>query len=192
MGVIAGWFSCQASALSFRARRWIGQRGWRLLHYTSFAAFGLALMHALYAGTDFVGVKGSIIAVVALAPVLWLGFLRILEPTASRPRGRTAGPTARSAALQSGVAAGAALSQPESSLGPATPEERVRGPKTGRLAGGSLHECATVPGEAAADAPTLGDPAALALAGDDRRERPGRRPFGHSRERGLNAIRLRR
>jgi methionine sulfoxide reductase heme-binding subunit len=99
MGVIAGWFSLML-ALSFRARRWIGQRGWRLLHYTSFAAFGLALMHALYAGTDFVGVKGSIIAVVALAPVLWLGFLRILEPRRS-PKRPTAGPTAPSPALQS-------------------------------------------------------------------------------------------
>ena len=85
MGVIAGWFSLML-ALSFRARRWIGQRGWRLLHYTSFAAFLLALMHALYAGTDFVGVKGPIIATAALAPVLWLGFLRILEPSRSPAR----------------------------------------------------------------------------------------------------------
>jgi methionine sulfoxide reductase heme-binding subunit len=88
MGVVAGWFSLML-ALSFRARRWIGQRGWRLLHYTSFAAFGLALMHALYAGTDFAGVKGSIIAAVALAPVLWLGFLRILEPSRSPTRSAT-------------------------------------------------------------------------------------------------------
>ena len=86
MGVIAGWFSLML-ALSFRARRWIGQRGWRLLHYTSF----LALMHAFYAGTDFAGVKGPIIATVALAPVLWLGFLRILEPSRSTAR-RVAAP----------------------------------------------------------------------------------------------------
>ncbi len=57
MGVIAGWLSLML-ALSFRARRWIGHRGWRLLHYASFAAFGLALLHALAAGTDFAGVGG--------------------------------------------------------------------------------------------------------------------------------------
>jgi sulfoxide reductase heme-binding subunit YedZ len=79
MGVVAGWLSLML-ALSFRARRWIGHRGWRLLHYASFGAFGLALLHALSAGTDFAGSKGTIVAVVALAPVLWLGFLRILEP----------------------------------------------------------------------------------------------------------------
>ncbi|MGZ4409850.1 MAG: hypothetical protein ACXVY6_13870, partial [Gaiellaceae bacterium] len=99
MGVIAAWFSLML-ALSFRARSWIGQRGWRLLHYTSFAAFGLALMHALYAGTDFVGVKGPIVATVALAPVLWLGFLRILEPSRRSPRRPDAEPTALSPAPQ--------------------------------------------------------------------------------------------
>ena len=79
MGAVAGWLSLML-ALSFRARRWIGQRTWRLLHYASFGAFGLALMHAFSTGTDFLGMKGVFVAVVALAPVLWLGFLRILEP----------------------------------------------------------------------------------------------------------------
>ena len=85
MGVVAGWLSLML-ALSFRMRRWIGQRGWRRLHYASLAAFGLALVHALYTGTDFAGVRGAVIAAVALGPVLWLGFLRILEPRASAPR----------------------------------------------------------------------------------------------------------
>lgn len=84
MGVIAGWLSLML-AVSFRARRWIGQRTWRMLHYASFGAFGLALMHAFSTGTDFAGVKGVFIGVIALAPVLWLSFLRILEPR--RPAG---------------------------------------------------------------------------------------------------------
>ncbi len=79
MGIVAGWLSLML-ALSFRLRRWIGQRGWRTLHYASFAAFGLALLHALAAGTDFRGTKGAVVAAVALGPVLWLGFLRILDP----------------------------------------------------------------------------------------------------------------
>ena len=52
-GVVAGWLSLML-AVSFRLRKWIGQRGWRRLHYASFAAFGLALAHALMAGTDLV------------------------------------------------------------------------------------------------------------------------------------------
>jgi hypothetical protein len=89
-GVIAGWLSL-ALAASFRLRRWIGQRGWRALHYASFAAFGLAVVHAVTAGTDFVGIRGPIFAAIATAPVLWLVFVRILEPRkgaqrAPRPR----------------------------------------------------------------------------------------------------------
>ena len=93
MGVVAGWLSLMLAA-SFRARRRIGVRAWRLLHYASFAAFGLALLHALYAGTDLAGLNGTIVAVIALAPVLWLGFLRILEPPA-RPTRPPQAPRAR-------------------------------------------------------------------------------------------------
>lgn len=78
-GVIAGWLSLTLAA-SFRLRKWIGQKGWRRLHYASFAAFGLALGHALFAGTDLQGVSGPVLAALAAGPVLFLTFLRILEP----------------------------------------------------------------------------------------------------------------
>ena len=84
MGILGGWLSLML-ALSFRARRRIGQRAWRVLHYASFGAFGLTLMHALTTGTDLLGMRGTIVAAIAVAPVLWLGFLRILEPR--RPAG---------------------------------------------------------------------------------------------------------
>jgi hypothetical protein len=84
-GVVAGWLSL-ALAVSFRLRHWIGQRSWRTLHYASFAAFALALGHALYAGTDLVSVRGPIVASIAAGPVLWLGFLRILLPRSAVPR----------------------------------------------------------------------------------------------------------
>ena len=86
-GVVAGYLML-ALAVSFRVRRRIGQRRWRLLHYASFAAFGLALGHALHAGTDLRGTTGLVFAGIALAPVLWLTFARILMP---RP-GRSAAP----------------------------------------------------------------------------------------------------
>jgi hypothetical protein len=73
LGVVAGWLSL-ALAASFNARRWIGQKGWRRLHYASFAAFWLALGHALLSGTDLRGFGGPVTALLAAGPVLWLTF----------------------------------------------------------------------------------------------------------------------
>ena len=78
-GVVAGWLGL-ALAASFRMRRWIGQKGWRRLHYASFGAFALSLGHALVAGTDLHGVNGPVLALLAGAPVLWLSFYRLLVP----------------------------------------------------------------------------------------------------------------
>jgi sulfoxide reductase heme-binding subunit YedZ len=78
-GVIAAWLMLTLTA-SFRLRKLIGQRAWRRLHYASFAAFLLALCHALASGTDLVGIRGPILALVAGGPVLWLTFLRIVAP----------------------------------------------------------------------------------------------------------------
>jgi DMSO/TMAO reductase YedYZ heme-binding membrane subunit len=76
-GIVAGWLAL-ALAVSFRFRRRIGRRAWRRLHYASFAAFGLALVHALTAGTDLAGSGGPILALLAAGPVLWLTLARVL------------------------------------------------------------------------------------------------------------------
>jgi sulfoxide reductase heme-binding subunit YedZ len=100
-GIVAGYLML-ALAVSFRVRRRIGQRRWRLLHYASFLAFALALGHALHAGTDLTGTTGVVFAAIVLAPVLWLTFARILMPRAARPAttapvGRRAESTERAA-----------------------------------------------------------------------------------------------
>jgi hypothetical protein len=41
-----------------------------------------------HAGTDFVGIRGLLIAAIALGPVLWLGFARLLLPTTTTPNRR--------------------------------------------------------------------------------------------------------
>lgn len=84
-GVVAGWLSLTL-AVSFRLRKWIGQRGWRRLHYASFAAWVLALGHALTAGSDLHGLGGPVLAALALGPMLYLVFVRILERRSSSPR----------------------------------------------------------------------------------------------------------
>jgi hypothetical protein len=87
-GVVAGWLTLML-AVSFRAKRWLGQRAWRLLHYASFGAFALFLGHALAVGTDLKGLTGPVVAALAAGPVLWLGLARILLP---RPLLRSAAP----------------------------------------------------------------------------------------------------
>ena len=86
-GVVAGWLSLTLAA-SFNVRRRIGQRRWRLLHYLSFAAFALALGHAINVGTDLQGARGLVFAAIASAPVLWLVFARILMPRDTRKPAR--------------------------------------------------------------------------------------------------------
>jgi methionine sulfoxide reductase heme-binding subunit len=90
LGIVAGWTSL-ALAASFKARRWIGQKGWRRLHYASFAAFWLALGHALLVGSDLKGFGGPLTAVLAAGPVLWLTFYRLLVPRVA-PRRAVATP----------------------------------------------------------------------------------------------------
>jgi len=94
MGVVAGWLSLTLAA-SFRARKWIGQKGWRRLHYASFAAFWLSLGHALLVGTDLKGLGGPVTALLAAGPVLWLTFYRLLAPRAA-PRPQAAAPVGAS------------------------------------------------------------------------------------------------
>jgi methionine sulfoxide reductase heme-binding subunit len=87
-GVIGGWLAL-ALAASFRAKKWLGHRGWRRLHYASFAAFALFLGHALAVGTDLKGLGGPILVALSAGPVLWLGLARILLPR-QVPRAATA------------------------------------------------------------------------------------------------------
>ncbi|MGN6444335.1 hypothetical protein [Amnibacterium sp.] len=85
LGIVAAWLSL-ALAASFNARRWIGQKGWRRLHYASFAAFWLSLGHALLVGTDLRGLGGPVTAVLAAGPVLCLTFYRLLVPRTAPAR----------------------------------------------------------------------------------------------------------
>ncbi len=77
-GVVGGWLLLTL-AVSFRLRRWIGQKGWRRLHYASFGTFALSLGHALTAGTDLHGLGGPTLAALSLGPLLFLLFVRVLE-----------------------------------------------------------------------------------------------------------------
>ncbi len=87
-GIVAGYLAL-ALGLSFYLRKRIGIHRWRTLHRFTAVAWGLAVVHALTAGTDADQVwlrlptLASAAAVVALLAVRWSGASR--TPRAARP-----------------------------------------------------------------------------------------------------------
>lgn len=72
-GVIAAWLLAVITA-SFWARRRIGHRVWRRLHWLTYALFALATIHGVSAGTDstqpwaralYLGALGAVVAATA-------------------------------------------------------------------------------------------------------------------------------
>lgn len=86
--------------LSFYARKRIGQKRWRSLHYLSFAAFLGATAHGLMAGTDTASSRIVVGYAVALAVVAFLLAYRIVLALGTRrtPRGASPTPADRSRA----------------------------------------------------------------------------------------------
>jgi sulfoxide reductase heme-binding subunit YedZ len=73
---------------SFSVRRRIGQRTWRLLHYTTLLAFAGATAHGLMSGTDSPAVWAFGAYVISTVAVVFLLIYRITlgVATAARPR----------------------------------------------------------------------------------------------------------
>jgi len=88
LGQIA-FYLCAVISLSFYARRFIGQKTWRVMHYLSFAIFGLALAHGLFSGTDSTRPLAQGLYLASGASVLFLTVYRILV-AGSRPAPRRA------------------------------------------------------------------------------------------------------
>jgi hypothetical protein len=80
LGVVSMWVLVVV-AISFYARRLIGQRLWRVVHYAGFGAFVAAFLHGILAGTDsghpvvavMYGATGSVVAVLLVARVMLAG-----------------------------------------------------------------------------------------------------------------------
>lgn len=47
-----GFYLWLITTTSFYIRRFIGQKTWRLIHYTNFAIYAMGLLHGIYSGTD--------------------------------------------------------------------------------------------------------------------------------------------
>jgi sulfoxide reductase heme-binding subunit YedZ len=76
MGIIAGWGLLILGG-SFYARRWIGQRRWRVLHRFTVLAWGLGVAHSLGEGTDAGSAWFLVLTAVAVAPPLVLLVARL-------------------------------------------------------------------------------------------------------------------
>ena len=68
-------------ALSTRLRPIIGQKAWRTIHYGSFLAWAMALVHAVDAGSDSTVVWVQVLYLASAAAVFLLLSYRILLPT---------------------------------------------------------------------------------------------------------------
>ena len=73
-------------ALSFYARRWIGHKVWRALHFCSFAVFALTLAHGLMSGTDSASVAVLDMYWMCGVSIFGLTLYRIVTAVAKQPR----------------------------------------------------------------------------------------------------------
>jgi predicted ferric reductase len=71
-------------SLSFYVKRLITQRGWRLIHFLSFALFALSMLHSIKSGTDSASVVAQGIYWASGISVLFMTLLRILSRFVSR------------------------------------------------------------------------------------------------------------
>ncbi len=97
-GVVAFWLLLAIEVTSLMMKR-IPRKLWRMVHMTSFALFGAAVVHGLRAGTDGSTALVQTGAIATVMIVLFLGLVRLLAPrgaarrNASRPAAAVATPT---------------------------------------------------------------------------------------------------
>ncbi|MEO8538424.1 MAG: hypothetical protein ABI577_01695 [bacterium] len=84
LGVISAWLAAAVTG-SFWARKYIGQKAWRKLHFASFGAFVLSWFHGITAGTDTSRLPVTMLYAVSMTTVMALLAYRI-----SRARAKSA------------------------------------------------------------------------------------------------------
>lgn len=77
IGILAGW-GMIGLALSFALRHLLRQRGWRLLHYSAFPLWIMALVHGIGAGTDSGRLWAIFLYTTTTGVVLFLSLFRLL------------------------------------------------------------------------------------------------------------------
>jgi predicted ferric reductase len=78
LGVLAGELTI-VIGVSFAAKRLIGQRAWRALHWLTFPLYGMALLHGVGAGTDTQASWAIALYLGTGATVVLFSFYRLLR-----------------------------------------------------------------------------------------------------------------
>ncbi len=79
-------YSSVLISLSFYAKGLLGQNGWRVVHYLTFALFVGAMAHGVWTGTDTEKGPVRLSYLASGAGVLFLTFFRILAVRSARPK----------------------------------------------------------------------------------------------------------
>ncbi len=90
LGVVAAWLVAIVTA-SFWAKKRIGHKAWRRVHYASFGAYVLSVVHGMTAGTDTSNPVVFWLYVMSVAVVAGLFVLRIGGTRRAKARPVTAG-----------------------------------------------------------------------------------------------------
>ena len=90
-----GFYILLIVGLTFYVRKTIGQKLWRLIHYLSFAAFSMALIHGVFSGTDSGSVWIDRLYWSTGASLLFLFMYRMLIKNLSTRPARGKGPAER-------------------------------------------------------------------------------------------------
>jgi len=69
---------------SFYLKGWIGQRNWRLLHYSTYLFYLVATVHGIQAGADRRTLAALLLYAGTAAVVVYLTTMRVLEARAAR------------------------------------------------------------------------------------------------------------
>jgi predicted ferric reductase len=85
LGIFAFYLSLMVY-VSFWARKYIGYRAWRALHFSSFGAFILAALHGLLSGADSGTWWMTGVYAISIAAVVALTFRRVMAASGARPR----------------------------------------------------------------------------------------------------------
>jgi predicted ferric reductase len=94
LGIGAFYISAIVTLTSY-LRTQIGQRAWRIVHYSAFAAWGFAAVHGITAGSDTGEVWVQYLYLVTVALVVMITTFRFLAPR-GRQTGRLPAPDAAS------------------------------------------------------------------------------------------------
>lgn len=188
LGTVSLYIMLVASA-SFAWKDWLGQRMWRMIHYSTFGMYGLVTLHGLMAGTDSWTTGTNLMYVGSILLVLFLTNYRVMvgKEAASRPAATSNRVSAHVPASPISVPEAAPIAAPRTarSTDPAAEARRAAAKERAaakRAAAESAEDSA--PSESPAPTPTTPvvsrstDPAAEARRAAAKERAPARRASG--------------